>query len=53
MNPRDYDPDFSYTVRQRRHAARMQLLGYAFLFLLFAALVAAIIAGMNHFLRFL
>jgi hypothetical protein len=53
MKPRDYDPDFTYAVKQRRHNARMILLGYAFLFLLFAALVAAIIAGMNHFLRFL
>jgi hypothetical protein len=53
MKTRDYDPDFTYAVRQRRHTARMALLGYAFLFLLFAALVAAIISGINHFLVFL
>lgn len=53
MKQRDYDPDFTHAVMQRRHNARIMLLGYAFLFLLFAGLFAAIIAGVNHFLRFL
>lgn len=53
MKQRDYDPDFSYVVRTRRKTARLALLGYAFLFLLFAGLIAAILAGISHFLRFL
>jgi hypothetical protein len=53
MKTRDYDPDFTYAVKTRRRTARLALLGYVFLFLLFAALVAAIISGINHFLGFL
>lgn len=53
MKPRDYDPDFTYAVKQRRHNARIMLLGYAFIVIIISALIGAVIAGINHLLRFL
>jgi hypothetical protein len=53
MKQRDYDPDFSYMVAHRRKAARLALAGYAFIVFVLLCCIAAVVAGLNHFLRFL